>query len=81
MENILFVGEYFIMGLVNWPPRTCDLTLLDYFLLGYVKVHAYTDKLGSINALQDNIKAFIRETSAEMLERVWTGLKSPWSSM
>ncbi|GFX68611.1 putative LOC100569746 [Trichonephila clavipes] len=24
-------------GLVNWPPRSCDLTPLDYFLWGYVK--------------------------------------------
>ncbi|GFU27088.1 uncharacterized protein TNCV_280661 [Trichonephila clavipes] len=25
-------------GPVNWPPRSCDLTPLDYFLCGYVKV-------------------------------------------
>ncbi|GFX48372.1 uncharacterized protein TNCV_4613691 [Trichonephila clavipes] len=25
-------------GPVNWPPRSCDLTPLDYFLWGYVKV-------------------------------------------
>ncbi|GFX30537.1 DUF4817 domain-containing protein [Trichonephila clavipes] len=24
-------------GPVNWPPRSCDLTPLDYFLWGYVK--------------------------------------------
>ncbi|GFV71572.1 uncharacterized protein TNCV_1397691 [Trichonephila clavipes] len=24
-------------GPVNWPPRSCDLTPLDYFLSGYVK--------------------------------------------
>ncbi|GFU78070.1 uncharacterized protein TNCV_553231 [Trichonephila clavipes] len=24
-------------GPVNWPPRSCDLTPLDYFLLGYGK--------------------------------------------
>ncbi|GFW41009.1 uncharacterized protein TNCV_414181 [Trichonephila clavipes] len=24
-------------GPVNWPPRSCDLTSLDYFLWGYVK--------------------------------------------
>ena len=34
-----------------------------------------TDKPASIDALEDNIKAFIREIPAEMLERVsqnWT---------
>ncbi|GFX31476.1 putative DD41D transposase [Trichonephila clavipes] len=25
-------------GPVNWPPRSCDLTLLDYFLWGYVVI-------------------------------------------
>ncbi|GFW84248.1 uncharacterized protein TNCV_4879111 [Trichonephila clavipes] len=31
-------GERLIssLGPVNWPPRSCDLTLLDYFLWGYV---------------------------------------------
>ncbi|GFV39107.1 hypothetical protein TNCV_4339951 [Trichonephila clavipes] len=24
-------------GPLNWPPRSCDLTPLDYFLWGYVK--------------------------------------------
>ncbi|GFX81209.1 DUF4817 domain-containing protein [Trichonephila clavipes] len=29
---------------VNWPPRSCDLTPLDYFLWGYVKPLVYADK-------------------------------------
>ena len=48
---------------------------LDYFLWGYVKVHVYTDKPASIEALENNIEAFIRELPAEMLEiglSVWT---------
>ncbi|GFX66670.1 putative DD41D transposase [Trichonephila clavipes] len=31
-------------GLVNWPPRSCDLTPLDYFLWGYVQSLVYADK-------------------------------------
>ena len=59
---------------VNWPPRSCDLTPLDYFLWGNVKAHVYISYI-SIDALEDNIEAFIREIPAEMLERVcqnWT---------
>ena len=43
-------AEHFISrsGPVNWQPRSCDLTPLDYFLWGYVKSHVYTDKPGSI---------------------------------
>ena len=47
------------------------LTPFDYLLWGYVKAHVYIDKPASIVALEDNIEAFIREISAEMLERVW----------
>ncbi|GFW43249.1 DUF4817 domain-containing protein [Trichonephila clavipes] len=31
-------------GPVNWPPRSCDLTPLDYFLWSYVKSLVYADK-------------------------------------
>ncbi|GFV13453.1 uncharacterized protein TNCV_129511 [Trichonephila clavipes] len=31
-------------GPVNWPPRSCDLTQLDYFLWSYVKSLVYADK-------------------------------------
>ena len=46
-------GENFISRSVpaNWPPRSCDLTNLDYFLWGYVKAHVYTDKSASIDPL------------------------------
>ncbi|GFW32380.1 uncharacterized protein TNCV_675391 [Trichonephila clavipes] len=31
-------------GPVNWPPRSCDLTPLDYFLWGYLNSLVYADK-------------------------------------
>ncbi|GFV17256.1 uncharacterized protein TNCV_5103191 [Trichonephila clavipes] len=30
-------------GPVKWPPRSCDLTALDYFLWSYVKSLVYAD--------------------------------------
>ncbi|GFU94011.1 uncharacterized protein TNCV_2391001 [Trichonephila clavipes] len=38
-------------GLVNWPPRSCDLTPLDYFLWGYVKSLVYADKPQTLDHL------------------------------
>ena len=34
-------GDHLISrsGPFNWPPRSCDLTPLDYFLWGHVKVY------------------------------------------
>ncbi|GFW61473.1 putative LOC100569746 [Trichonephila clavipes] len=36
-------------GPVNWPPRSCDLTPLDYFLWGYVKSLVSADKLQTLD--------------------------------
>ena len=44
---------------VVWPPRSCDLTPLDYNLCGAVKDKCYADKPETIDASKDNIwKAF-----------------------
>ena len=62
-------------GPVNWPPRSCDLTPLDYFLWGYVKSLVHVDKPQSIDALEVNITRVINGIPADMLERVfenWT---------
>ncbi|GFX89365.1 putative LOC100569746 [Trichonephila clavipes] len=45
--------------LVNWPPRSCDLTPLDYFLWGYVKSLVYADKPQTLDHLEDNIRRVI----------------------
>ncbi|GFW52458.1 transposable element Tc3 transposase [Trichonephila clavipes] len=62
-------------GPVNWPPRSCDLTPLDYFLLGYVKSLVYADKPQTLDHLEDNIRRVIADIRPQMLEKVienWT---------
>lgn len=62
-------------GPVNWPPRSCDLTPLDYFLWGYVKSHVYADKPETIEHLEANIRRVISEIQPDLLRRVcenWT---------
>ncbi|GFU41115.1 transposable element Tc3 transposase [Trichonephila clavipes] len=62
-------------GPVNWPPRSCDLTPLDYFLWGYVKSLVYADKPQTLDLLQDNIRLVIADIGSQMLENVienWT---------
>ncbi|GFW65388.1 uncharacterized protein TNCV_396541 [Trichonephila clavipes] len=62
-------------GPVNWPPRSCDLTPLDYFLWGYVKSLAYADKPQMLDHLEDNIRRVIADIRSQMLEKVienWT---------
>ncbi|GFT69182.1 putative transposable element [Trichonephila clavipes] len=60
---------------VNWPPRSCDLTPLDYFVWGYVKSLVYADKPQTLDHLEDHIHRVIADIRPQMLEKVienWT---------
>ncbi|GFW96691.1 uncharacterized protein TNCV_2847471 [Trichonephila clavipes] len=62
-------------GPVNWPPRSCDLTPLDYFLWGYVKSLVYADKPQTLEHSEDNIRHVIADIRPQMLGKVienWT---------
>ncbi|GFU84030.1 DUF4817 domain-containing protein, partial [Trichonephila clavipes] len=62
-------------GPVNWPPRSCELTHLNYFLWGYVKSLVYSDKPQSLDHLEGNIRRVIADIRPQMLEKVienWT---------
>ena len=39
-----------------WPPRSCDLTLFNYYLWGAVKDNRYADKPETTDFLEDNIR-------------------------
>ncbi|GFY28606.1 uncharacterized protein TNCV_4150371 [Trichonephila clavipes] len=76
LKDMLF-GDRLIsrFGPVNWPPRSCDLTPLDYFLWGYVKSLVYADKPQTLDHLEDNIRRVIADIRPQMLEKVienWT---------
>ncbi|GFT68868.1 transposable element Tc3 transposase, partial [Trichonephila clavipes] len=57
-------------GPVNSPPRSCDLTPLDYFLWGYVKSLVYVGVSFSktLDHLEDNIRRVIADIRPQMLE-------------
>ncbi|GFV01643.1 uncharacterized protein TNCV_2962361 [Trichonephila clavipes] len=63
-------------GPVNWPPRSCDLTPLDYFLWGYVKSLVYADKPQTLDHLEDNIRRVIADIRPKMLEKVIENCRS-----
>ncbi|GFT13174.1 transposable element Tc3 transposase [Trichonephila clavipes] len=70
-------GDHLIsrFGPVNWPPRSCDLIPLDYFLWGYVKSLVYADKPQTLDHLEDNIRRVIADIRPQMLGKVienWT---------
>ena len=58
-----------------WPPQSCDLTPLDYYLWGAVKDKCYSDKPETIYTLKDNICEAIGEIQLHPIDNVlknWT---------
>ncbi|GFU32241.1 hypothetical protein TNCV_3834511 [Trichonephila clavipes] len=62
------------------PPRSCDLTPLDYFLWGYVKSLVYADKPQTLDHLEDNIRRVIADIRPQMLEKVIENWTSDWTT-
>lgn len=62
-------------GDVNWPPRSCDLTPLDFFLWGFLKSQVYANKPQTTDALKANIRHAIDQIQPDLCARVvenWT---------
>ncbi len=54
MSLNLFFDECLISDR-RWPPRSPDMSSLDFFLLGYLKEHVYANKPEALDALKQNI--------------------------
>ena len=55
---------------VVWPPRSCDLTPLDYYLWGTVKDKRQADKSETIEALKENIREVIGKIQLHTIDNV-----------
>ena len=55
---------------VVWPPRSCDLTPLDYYMWGVIKDKCYAHKPETIDALKDNIREAIDEIQLHTIDSV-----------
>ena len=57
-------------GPIEWPPRSCDLTTLDFFLWGHIKSLVYANKPATLDDFKDNIQREIANVPVEMCARV-----------
>ena len=55
-------------GDYNWPPISCDLTPLDFFLWGQMKDKIYADAPQLIQELKEKIRTVINEIDPQMCE-------------
>ena len=58
-------------GPISWPPRSPDITTLDFFLWGYVKDIVYRTKVRDITDLKQRISDAIATIDEDMLQRAW----------
>lgn len=58
-------------GPIPWPPRSPDITPLDFFLWGYVKDIVYRSKIRNITNLIKRITDAIDTIDESMLQRTW----------
>lgn len=55
---------------IKWPPKSCDLTLLEYFLWGYLQKLVYNNKPESLHALKVNIQRAIHDIRPDLVEKM-----------
>ena len=55
---------------MNWSPRWCDLSQLDYFIWGYLKDKVYVNAPRTIQDLKSNIQAEIEAIDQLLLQKV-----------
>ena len=58
-------------GPTPWPPRSPDITPLDFFLWGYVKDRVYRMPVRDVETLQSRIIEVLGTVNEEMLENTW----------
>lgn len=63
-------------GPTLWPPRSPDLTPLDFFLWGYLKDRVFRTKPDNVQDMMDRIIENSRLPDEEMLERVMNAVHS-----
>jgi len=58
-------------GLTPWPPRSPDITPVDFFLWGYVKDKVFSTPVRDITNLKARITDAFATINEDMLENTW----------
>ena len=58
-------------GPISWPPRSPDLSPLDFFLWRYIKNIVYAEKVRNIHHLQERITSAIETVTRDRIQKTW----------
>ena len=73
-SSLRCLGEIFQTRIISkgiWPPRSPDLSVLDFYLWGAVKQKVYRSKPQDLHELRDSIRQQIAAISLEEIHRVF----------
>lgn len=77
-QTIQYLEQFYGNRLISnnrWPPRSPDLTPLDFFLFGYLKDTIFRNRLHTIDEMKEAIRTAIDRITPEVLENVFEGMK------
>ena len=79
-NGILFFGNRVISRRClrgrEWPPRSPDLTPLDFCLWGFLKSKVYSPRPATLNQLQANITREVAQIDPAMVRRAILDMKA-----
>jgi len=58
-------------GPIPWPPRSPDLSPLDFSLWRYIKNIVYAENIRNIQHLQERITSAIETATRDMIQKTW----------
>ena len=65
-----------LLGDLEWPARSPDLSPCDFFLWGFLKSRVYANRPRTLQDLKANIRAEIANISNDMLEKIMANARS-----
>jgi hypothetical protein len=77
-QTINYLQEFFGDRLVSrdrWPPRSPDLTPLDFYLFGSLKTKVFRNRIHTLEELQAAIVEEINNIDQHTLQRVFNNMK------
>lgn len=73
-----YISQFYddrVIGFGRWPPRSPDLTPLDYFLFGHLKNMIYRNRMHTLEELKEAIRAAVNNITVEQLVNVFNNMK------
>ncbi|GBM74191.1 hypothetical protein AVEN_104814-1 [Araneus ventricosus] len=62
-------------GPTPWPPRSPDITPLDFFFWGYIKDRVFATPIADVEELKARIQAVVCTVTEDMLKNTWRELE------